>query len=410
MAIQNAPGAAKSATTLAVFKWEGLDPNGQAMRGELRARSNAAARAVLRKQGIRPSTVSKQFFWMAPGIKPKEIALFTRQMSTMMKSGIPLLQSFEIVGKGISNPTMGSMVNTIRSDIEAGSSLSAAFRKHPAQWNDLYCNLVAAGESAGILDVVLERLALHMEKTEVLKTKIKSALSYPIAVMLVAGIVVTVMMLFVVPAFKQVFASFGSTLPGPTLLVIAISEFFVNYWYLIFGGLIGGFIFISRAIRGSEKLQGQRDRLVLRLPIFGDLIRKSCIARWTRTLATMFAAGVPLVEALDSVGGASGNIVYVEGTARIRQQVSSGVSLTAAMIQSNLFPPMVLQMCSIGEESGSLDFMLGKSADYFESEVDEAVASISSLMEPLIIVFLGTIIGGMVVALYLPIFKMGQVV
>lgn len=410
MATQTAPSRAKASAADAVFKWKGVDRKGQPMKGELRAASEVAAREALRRQGIRPSAVSKELFSMAQGIKPKEIALFTRQLSTMMKSGIPLLQSFEIVGQGSSNPSLGRMVNTIRTDVETGSSLTTAFRRHPQQFDNLYCNLVAAGESAGILDTLLDRLALYMEKTEAIKAKIKSALTYPIAVLAVAGIVVAVIMLFVVPAFKQVFASFGSTLPGPTLLVIAISEFFVNYWYLIFGGLIGGFIFISRAIRASAKLQAQRDRLVLRLPVFGNLIRKSCIARWTRTLATMFAAGVPLVEALDSVGGASGNIVYLEATARIRQQVSSGVSLTAAMIQSNLFPPMVLQMCAIGEESGSLDFMLGKSADFFESEVDEAVAGISSLMEPFIIVFLGTIIGGLVVALYLPIFKMGQVV
>jgi len=409
MATQKTPSRANASAADAVFKWKGVDRKGQPMKGELRATSEAAAREALRRQGVRPSAVSKELFSTAQRIKPKEIALFTRQLSTMMKSGIPLLQSFSIVGQGSSNSSLGRMINTIRSDVETGSSLSNAFRRHPQQFDNLYCNLVAAGESAGILDTLLDRLALYMEKTEIIKAKIKSALTYPIAVLAVAGIVVTVIMLFVVPAFKEVFSSFGSTLPGPTLLVIAISEFFVKYWYLIFGGLIGVFIFISRAIRGSEKLQGQRDRLVLRLPIFGDLIRKSCIARWTRTLSTMFAAGVPLVEALDSVGGASGNIVYVEGTARIRQQVSSGVSLTAAMIQSNLFPPMVLQMCSIGEESGSLDFMLGKSADFFESEVDEAVAGISSLMEPFIIVFLGTIIGGLVVALYLPIFKMGQV-
>jgi type IV pilus assembly protein PilC len=410
MATQTAPSRAKASAADAVFKWKGVDRKGQPMKGELRATSEVAAREALRRQGIRPSAVSKELFSMAQGIKPKEIALFTRQLSTMMKSGIPLLQSFEIVGQGSSNPSLGRMVNTIRTDVETGASLTTAFRRHPQQFDNLYCNLVAAGESAGILDTLLDRLALYMEKTEAIKAKIKSALTYPIAVMAVAGIVVAVIMLFVVPAFKQVFASFGSTLPGPTLVVIAISEFFVNYWYLIFGGLVGGFLFISRAIRGSEKLQGQRDRLILRLPVFGNLIRKSCIARWTRTLATMFAAGVPLVEALDSVGGASGNIVYQEATARIRQQVSSGVSLTAAMIQTNLFPPMVLQMCAIGEESGSLDFMLGKSADFFESEVDEAVAGISSLMEPFIIVFLGTIIGGLVVALYLPIFKMGQVV
>jgi type IV pilus assembly protein PilC len=302
------------------------------------------------------------------------------------------------------------MVQTIRRDIETGTSLNAAFRKHPKQFDELYCNLLTAGESAGILDTLLDRLAVYMEKTEAVKAKIKSALTYPIAVMGVAGIVVTVIMLFVVPAFKQVFSSFGSELPGPTLMVIAISEFFVNYWYLVFGSLIGGWIFISRAIAASRSLQAKRDGLLLRIPVFGNLIRKACIARWTRTLATMFAAGVPLVEALQSVGGASGNIKYIDATVAIRQQVSSGVSLTAAMTQSGMFPPMVLQMCAIGEESGSLDYMLGKSADFFESEVDEAVAGISSLMEPFIIVFLGTIIGGLVVALYLPIFKMGQVV
>lgn len=410
MATQKAPGRAKAAAADALFKWKGVDRKGQPMQGELRATSEAAAREALRKQGIRPSAVSKQLFSMEHGIKAKEIALFTRQLSTMMKSGIPLLQSFEIVGQGSSNPSIGRMVNAIRSDVETGSSLTTAFRKHPRQFDDLYCNLVAAGESAGILDTLLDRLALYMEKTEAIKGKIKSALTYPIAVLAVAGIVVTVIMLFVVPAFKEMFASFGSELPGPTLVVIAISEFFVKYWYLIFGGLIGGFIFLARSIRASSKLQAQRDRLILRLPVFGSLIRKSCIARWTRTLATMFAAGVPLVEALASVGGASGNIVFLDATARIRQQVSSGVSLTAAMTQSNLFPPMVLQMCAIGEESGSIDFMLGKSADFFESEVDEAVAGISSLMEPFIIVFLGAIIGGLVIALYLPIFKMGQVV
>jgi type IV pilus assembly protein PilC len=410
MATQKSGSSAKTAAADAVFRWKGVDRKGQPMQGELRATSEVAAREALRKQGIRPSAVSKQFFSMAQGIKPKEVALFTRQLSTMMKSGIPLLQSFEIVGQGSSNPSMGRMVNAIRSDVETGSSLTTAFRKHPRQFDDLYCNLVAAGESAGILDTLLDRLALYMEKTEAIKGKIKSALTYPIAVLGVAGIVVTVIMLFVVPAFKDMFASFGSELPRPTLILIATSEFFVNYWYLIFGGLIGGFIFSARAIRASTKLQAQRDRLLLRMPVFGGLIRKSCIARWTRTLATMFAAGVPLVEALESVGGASGNIVYLEATARIRQQVSSGVSLTAAMTQSNLFPPMVLHMCAIGEESGSIDYMLGKSADFFEAEVDEAVAGISSLMEPFIIVFLGTIIGGMVVALYLPIFKMGQVV
>ena len=410
MATQTMRPSRKHSASGGVFNWKGVDRKGQAMQGQLRAASAIAAREALRKQGIRPTAVSEQSFALGQSIKPKEIALFTRQLSTMMKSGIPLLQSFDIVGQGSTNPALGRMVQTIRRDIETGTSLNAAFRKHPKQFDELYCNLLTAGESAGILDTLLDRLAVYMEKTEAVKAKIKSALTYPIAVMGVAGIVVTVIMLFVVPAFKQVFSSFGSELPGPTLMVIAISEFFVNYWYLVFGSLIGGWIFISRAIAASRSLQAKRDGLLLRIPVFGNLIRKACIARWTRTLATMFAAGVPLVEALQSVGGASGNIKYIDATVAIRQQVSSGVSLTAAMTQSGMFPPMVLQMCAIGEESGSLDYMLGKSADFFESEVDEAVAGISSLMEPFIIVFLGTIIGGLVVALYLPIFKMGQVV
>jgi type IV pilus assembly protein PilC len=410
MATQTMRPSRKDSANGGVFNWKGVDRKGQTMQGQLRAASAIAAREALRKQGIRPTTVSEQKFALGQSIKPKEIALFTRQLSTMMKSGIPLLQSFDIVGQGSTNPSLGRMVQTIRRDIETGTSLNAAFRKHPKQFDELYCNLLTAGESAGILDTLLDRLAVYMEKTEAVKAKIKSALTYPIAVMGVAGIVVTVIMLFVVPAFKQVFSSFGSELPGPTLMVIAISEFFVNYWYLVFGSLIGGWIFISRAIAASRSLQTKRDGLLLRIPVFGNLIRKACVARWTRTLATMFAAGVPLVEALQSVGGASGNIKYIDATVAIRQQVSSGVSLTAAMTQSGMFPPMVLQMCAIGEESGSLDYMLGKSADFFESEVDEAVAGISSLMEPFIIVFLGTIIGCLVVALYLPIFKMGQVV
>ena len=410
MATQTMRASRKASAQDAQFNWKGVDRKGQAMQGQLRAASAVAARESLRKQGIRPTAVKQQSFSMGKTIKPKEIALFTRQLSTMMKAGIPLLQSFEIVGQGSANPSITRMVQTIRSDVETGTSLTAAFRKHPKQFDELYCNLVAAGESAGILDTLLDRLALYMEKTEAIKAKIKSALTYPIAVMAVAGIVVTIIMLFVVPAFKQVFASFGSELPGPTLVVIAISEFFVGYWYLIFASLIGSWIFISRALAASKSLQAQRDRLVLNLPVFGSLIRKSCIARWTRTLATMFAAGVPLVEALSSVGGATGNIQYLEATNRIRHQVATGVSLTAAMTQTDMFPSMVLQMCAIGEEAGSLDYMLGKSADFYESEVDEAVAGISSLMEPFIIVFLGTIIGGLVIALYMPIFKMGQVV
>jgi type IV pilus assembly protein PilC len=274
----------------------------------------------------------------------------------------------------------------------------------------LYCNLVEAGEAAGILEQLLDRLAVYMEKTEGIKSKIKAALMYPIAVLIVAFVVVTAIMLFVIPVFKEVFTSFGANLPGPTLFMMAVSEFFISYWYLIFGGLGGGFYFFMQAWRRSEKFQQFMDRVMLKMPIFGILVEKSCIARWTRTLSTMFAAGVPLVEALDSVGGASGNSVYALATAKIQQEVSTGTSLTAAMGNANIFPTMVLQMCAIGEESGSVDHMLGKAADFYEAEVDDMVAGISSLMEPIIIVVLGSIIGSIVISMYLPIFKLGAAV
>jgi type IV pilus assembly protein PilC len=328
----------------------------------------------------------------------------------MMQAGVPLLQSFDIVGRGHANPNVARLLNNIRTDVETGSSLSAAFRKHPQQFDNLYCNLVEAGEQAGILDKLLERLATYMEKTEAIKSKIKSALMYPISVVLVALVVVAVIMIFVVPAFKEVFASFGADLPGPTLMVIAMSEFFVAYWWLMLGTLGGGLYAFIQAWKRNEQVQKLMDRLMLKIPVFGALIEKSCIARWTRTLSTMFAAGVPLVESLNSVGGASGNSVFADATTKIQQEVSSGTSLTAAMTQANVFPSMVLQMCAIGEESGSLDHMLGKAADFFEAEVDDMVGGLSSLMEPIIIVFLGGLIGGIVVAMYLPIFKMGQVV
>jgi type IV pilus assembly protein PilC len=314
------------------------------------------------------------------------------------------------VGRGHANPNVARLLNNIRTDVETGSSLSAAFRKHPQQFDNLYCNLVEAGEQAGILDKLLERLATYMEKTEAIKSKIKSALMYPISVVLVALVVVAVIMIFVVPAFKEVFASFGADLPGPTLMVIAMSEFFVAYWWLMLGTLGGGLYAFIQAWKRNEQVQKLMDRLMLKIPVFGALIEKSCIARWTRTLSTMFAAGVPLVESLNSVGGASGNSVFSDATTKIQQEVSSGTSLTAAMTQANVFPSMVLQMCAIGEESGSLDHMLGKAADFFEAEVDDMVGGLSSLMEPIIIVFLGGLIGGIVVAMYLPIFKMGQVV
>jgi type IV pilus assembly protein PilC len=402
---------AKSAPTKdAVFEWEGKDRNGKQVRGEMRAVGENQIRSSLRRQGVTPTKIKKRRMRSGKSIKPKDMAIFTRQLATMMKAGVPLLQAFDIVGRGNPNPSVTKLLNDIRTDVETGTSLSTAFRKYPLHFDNLYCNLVEAGESAGILDQLLDRLAVYMEKTEAIKSKIKSALMYPISVLVVAFVVVAVIMIFVIPSFKQVFSSFGGELPAPTLMVIAMSEFFVEYWWLIFGGIGGGLYFFMQAWQRNEKVQSFMDRLMLKLPIFGAMVDKSCTARWTRTLSTMFAAGVPLVEALDSVGGASGNVVYLHATQKIQQEVSTGTALTAAMTNANLFPTMVLQMCAIGEESGSIDHMLGKAADFYEAEVDDMVAGISSLMEPIIIVVLGTIIGGIVVSMYLPIFKLGQVV
>ena len=401
--------AARSIKEL-VFEWEGRDKNGKVVRGEIRAGGEAAVSASLRRQGILLTKLKKRRTSGGRAVKQKDIALFTRQLATMMKAGVPLLQAFDIVGRGATNPRMTKLLGDIRADVETGTSLSSAFRKHPMQFDALYCNLVEAGEAGGILEALLDRLAIYQEKTLALKSKIKAALMYPVAVLVVAFIVLVVIMIKVIPTFKEVFSSFGADLPAPTLLVIAISEFFVAYWMLIFGLMIGGGYVFMQAWRRSEKMQMVMDRLLLRLPIFGPLIDKSVIARWTRTLSTMFAAGVPLVEALDSVGGAAGNAVYAEATAKIQRDVSTGSALTTSMLGTGVFPTMVIQMASIGEESGSLDHMLGKAAEFYEEEVDDMVKGLSSLMEPLIIVVLGTLIGGIVVAMYLPIFKIGAVV
>ncbi len=393
-----------------VFEWDGKDRNGKAVRGEVRAAGENQVQAALRRQGVLASKIKKRRMRSGKSIKPKDIAIFTRQLATMMKAGVPLLQSFDIVGRGNANPSVSKLLNDVRSDVETGTSLSSAFRKFPKYFDNLYCNLVEAGEAAGILEELLDRLATYMEKTEAIKSKIKSALMYPASVVVVAFVVVAIIMIFVIPAFKSVFSSFGADLPAPTLIVMGISEFFVAYWWLIFGVIGGGLYFFMQAWKRNERVQKVMDRVLLKLPIFGALIDKSCVARWTRTLSTMFAAGVPLVEALDSVGGASGNSVYADATVKIQQEVSTGTSLTSAMTNANLFPSMVLQMTAIGEESGSIDHMLGKAADFYESEVDDMVAGLSSLMEPIIIVFLGVLIGGIVVSMYLPIFKLGQVV
>jgi len=401
--------AAKSIKEI-VFEWEGKDKNGKVVRGEIRSGGEAAVNASLRRQGILVTKVKKRRLSGGRSIKQKDIAVFTRQLATMMKAGVPLLQAFDLVGRGSTNARMTRLLTEIRQDVETGTSLSAALRKHPLYFNSLYCNLVEAGEAGGILEALLERLALYEEKTVQLKNKIKSALIYPVAVMVVAFVVLTVIMLFVIPAFKEVFSSFGADLPAPTLFVIALSEFFVSYWYLIFGVLIGGGYFFFESWRRSERMQDFMDRVLLKIPVFGNLINKAVIARWTRTLSTMFAAGVPLVEALDSVGGAAGNAVYRKATEQIQRDVSTGSALTTSMQTTGVFPTMVLQMSAIGEESGSLDHMLGKAAEFYEDEVDEMVKGLSSLMEPFIIVILGVLIGGIVVSMYLPIFKLGAVV
>ena len=404
------PGKKPAEVKTFVFDWEGLDRQGKPARGEMRAASEAVVRSTLQRQGMRILKMKKRKARSGKKIKPKDIALFTRQLATMMKAGVPLLQSFDIVSRGSENPNMTKLLNAIRADVETGTALNQAFRKYPMYFDALYCNLVEAGEQAGILEGLLDRLATYMEKTEGIKSKIKSALMYPIAVLVVAFVVVTIIMIFVIPSFKQVFTSFGADLPAPTLMVISMSEFFVKFWWLIFGVLGGGIYFFMQAWRRNEKMQKFMDRLLLRMPIFGPLIEKSIIARWTRTMSTMFAAGVPLVESLDSVAGSAGNSVFADATKRIQQDVAQGTSLSFAMTSQKLFPVMVLQMTTIGEESGSIDQMLGKAADFYEAEVDDMVAGISSLMEPIIIVVLGTVIGGIVVAMYLPIFKLGQVV
>jgi type IV pilus assembly protein PilC len=393
-----------------LFAWEGKDRSGKQVRGELRASGENVVSVTLRRQGILVTKVKKKTLSGGRKVTEKDITLFTRQLATMMKAGVPLLQSFDIVSRGNSNPAVSKLIQDIRADVETGTSLNQAFRKFPLYFDPLFCNLVGAGEQAGILEDLLTRLAIYKEKTLAIKGKIKSALFYPVSILAVAFIVTAVIMIWVVPAFKSVFTSFGADLPAPTLIVMAISDFFVAYWYLIFGGLFAAIYLFLQSWKRSLNMQRTMDRLLLKAPIFGDVVMKATVARWTRTLATMFAAGVPLVESLDSVGGAAGNAVYLDATRRIQNEVSTGTSLTVAMQNSDVFPSMVTQMVSIGEESGALDQMLGKVADFYEAEVDEAVESLSSLMEPLIMAILGVLIGGLVVAMYLPIFKLGSVV
>ena len=405
---------AKKGFKESTYSWIGSDKVGKTVRGEMRAGSEIVVNASLRQRGIKVIRVNKMKSSRRSAggrsISEKDITLFTRMLATMLKAGVPLLQAFDIVGKGHRNQALQKLLLDVKTDIETGSTLRDAFEKHPLYFDSLFCSLVGAGEQAGILDTLLDRLATYKEKILYIKGKIRSALIYPIAIVCVAFIITAIIMIFVVPAFKQVYSNFGADLPGPTLVVIAISDFFVKYWYLIFGGAIGGVWGFFYIWKRSKSMQIFMDRLILRLPVMGEVVRKATIARWTRTLSTMFAAGVPLVDALDSVAGAAGNHEYLVATKKIQAEVATGTSLVASMQNTDVFPNMVLQMVTIGEEAGTLDAMLAKVADYFENEVDDAVAGLSSLMEPVIMVVLGTLIGGLVIAMYLPIFKLGQVV
>lgn len=396
------------------FVWEGLDKRNNRVKGELQAISDAQARAELRRQGINPLKVRKKakplFTAGKKKIVPKDIAIFSRQLATMMNSGVPLVQAFEIIGRGHENPSMRDLVLAIKSDVEGGIALAEALRKHPNQFDTLTCNLVHAGEQAGILDSLLDKIATYKEKTEAIKAKIKKAMFYPVAVMVVAFIVTAILLIFVIPQFQAIFVGFGADLPALTLMVISLSNAFVEWWWAIFGGIgLAGFLFVQ-AKKRSRRVNEGLQRLALKIPVVGDILTKAAIARYARTLATMFSAGVPLVEAMDSVAGAVGNVVYGNAVLKMRDEVSGGQALNVSMTQAGVFPNMVCQMVAIGEEAGSIDTMLSKVADFYEEEVDNAVDSMSSLMEPLIMAVLGVLIGGLVIAMYLPIFKMGEAV
>lgn len=397
-----------------VFAWEGLDRKGNRVKGETRAPNVTAVRADLRRQGVSPTKLRKRadalFALGKKAIKSADISVFSRQLATMMAAGVPLVQSFDIVGRGHANASMQDLILAIKADIESGTAMAEALAKHPLYFDDLFCNLVAAGEQAGVLDILLDKIATYKEKTESIKGKVKKAMFYPASVIAVAVLVTVIIMLFVIPQFKALFSSFGTDLPAFTLLVIAISDFMRDYWWAIALGAGGFFYSIKNLFQRSVLFRRMLDRAVLKIPVIGNILHKAALARFARTLSTMFAAGVPLVEALESVSGATGNIVYTDAVNRMREQVATGQALQLSMRQQNLFPHMVIQMTAIGEESGALDEMLGKVADFYEEEVDNAVDSLSSLLEPLIMVVIGTLVGGLVIAMYLPIFKLAAVV
>lgn len=395
------------------FQWEGLDRKGTRIKGESQASTEALIKADLRRQGISPLKVKKKpkpLFSQKKKIKSGDISIFARQMATMMTAGVPLVQSFEIIGRGHENPSMQELILGIKADVESGTSLTNALEKHPLYFDDLFCNLVGAGEQSGALETLLDKIATYKEKTEELKGKVKKALFYPTAVMVIAFIVSAILLIFVVPQFQDLFQGFGADLPAFTLFVIKLSEIFQEYWWLIFGG-IGGAIFGFIALKKrSPAVRRGMDIVALKVPVVGNIVEKSAIARFARTLSTMFAAGVPLVEAMDSVAGATGNALFEEATLRMKDDIAGGTQLQQSMKQTNMFPNMVVQMVAIGEESGSLDEMLGKVADFYEQEVDNLVDGLSSLLEPLIMAILGVVVGGLVIAMYLPIFKLGAVV
>ncbi|CAN7148832.1 type II secretion system F family protein [Pseudomonas brassicacearum] len=396
-----------------VYTWEGKDRKGTKMSGELTGQSPALVKAQLRKQGINPQKVRKKstsMFSKGKRIKPLDIALFTRQMATMLKAGVPLLQAFDIIGEGFDNPNMRKLVDEVKQEVAAGNSFAAALRKCPQYFDELYCNLVDAGEQAGALDTLLDRVATYKEKSEALKAKIKKAMTYPAAVVLVAAVVTGILLVKVVPQFESVFSGFGAKLPAFTVMVIGLSEIMQQWWWVMLGGAVGAFFGVKYALRRSERFRDWRDKWLLKLPLIGTLLYKSAVARYARTLSTTFAAGVPLVEALDSVSGATGNVVFKRAVQRIKQEVSTGMQLNFSMRASGIFPNLAVQMTAIGEESGALDDMLDKVASFYEAEVDNLVDNLTSLMEPFIMVVLGVVVGGLVVAMYLPIFQLGSAI
>lgn len=405
--------AAKALKT-SVFTWEGKNKSGAVVKGEISGQNPSLVKAQLRKQGINPTKVRKKSSFSLGGrgkkIKPMDIALFTRQMATMMKAGVPLLQSFDIIAEGFENSNMRKLVDEVKQEVAAGNSFAAALRKKPEYFDELYCNLVDSGEQAGALENLLDRIATYKEKTEALKAKIKKAMNYPIAVVVVAIIVSAILLIKVVPQFESVFANFGAELPAFTLMVIGISQFLQEWWFIFLIGIFAAAFTFKEAMKRSQKFSDSMDRFVLKLPIIGDILYKSAVARFARTLSTTFAAGVPLVDALDSVSGATGNVVFKNATNKIKADVSTGMQLNFSMRTTGTFPSMAVQMTAIGEESGALDEMLSKVASFYEEEVDNMVDGLTSLMEPIIMAVLGVLVGGLIIAMYLPIFQLGSVV